>query len=686
MEDSHEGRKPNRLINESSPYLLQHAHNPVDWHPWGPRALQEASESDRPILLSVGYSACHWCHVMERESFEDPEIAELMNRLFVNVKVDREERPDVDSLYMNYVQMTTGSGGWPLTVFLTPDRVPFYGGTYFPPEDRFGRPGFSRVLQNVADAYRSRRDELNQMRPAIIERLSQASRFETPQTEIRRQLMDEAATHLSRQFDPRHGGFGSAPKFPSSMVLAFLLRYQHRSGSKSSLEMVAQTLDAMARGGMYDQLGGGFHRYSVDDRWLVPHFEKMLYDNALLSRLYLEAYQVTGNQSFRRVAEGILEYVQREMTGPSGGFYSAEDADSEGEEGKFYVWSLEEIQDALPADVAPLFCEFYGVSATGNFEGHNILHVPAPTDQFVQRHGMEESELDRMLAVARARLLELRAERIRPGLDDKVLASWNGWMLHAFAVGAWTLGRQDFLETAQRNARFLDEQMLREGRVFRAWKEGEARLNGYLEDYSAVAEGFLALYQVTGTDRWLKLARQLTEVVIERFWDSKQGDFYFTADDHEELLVRQKEHLDNATPSGNSNTCANLLRLAVLTGEKQYRELGQRMLERLGLASAQHPLAFGNWLQCLDFFIGPVAELAVLGEEAERRSLLEPLRRRFLPNRVLVQASQARADLPLLEGKPQPPSGAVAYVCRDNTCGPPAKSPEELAAQLEGLV
>ncbi len=674
---------PNRLSQETSPYLLQHAHNPVDWHPWGPEALEKARQLDRPILLSVGYSACHWCHVMERESFEDERIAALMNRHFVNVKVDREERPDVDSLYMNYVQMSTGSGGWPLTVFLTPGMVPFFGGTYFPPDDRLGRPGFPRVLESVAEAYQTKKEELERMTPSIVEQLSKAVRFETPASEVKVELLEEAAANLARNFDSRFGGFGGAPKFPSAMALSFLLRHHARSGAAPSLEMVEKSLRAMADGGMYDQLGGGFHRYSVDDQWLVPHFEKMLYDNALLARCYLEAFQATGDGYYRRVAEETLEYVRRDLTDPSGGFYSAEDADSEGEEGKFYVWSRSQIESLLPGEDAELFCESYGVSEGGNFEGHNILHRPVDEADLARRHSLEESQLRERLAGARRTLFEAREQRVRPGLDDKVLASWNGWMLSAFSLGALVLDRDDWREAAERNGRFLAESMMHEGRLHRTWKQGEARLAGYLEDYAAVGEGFLGLYELTGETRWLALARELAGTLLEQFRDPQRGDFYFTAADHEKLLVRQKEHMDNATPSGNSNACSLLLRLTAFTGNEEYRQVAGRMLEQMGLACSQHPLAFGNWLQCLDFYLGPVIEIAVLGPEPKRAELIEPVRERFLPRRVLVQGDAPDPDVPLLADKPDPGEEAAGYVCRDFTCGPPAHAAEELANQLE---
>ncbi len=678
--------KPNRLIHESSPYLLQHARNPVDWHPWDETALALAKREDRPILLSVGYSACHWCHVMERESFEDPEIAEAMNQRFVNIKVDREERPDIDAIYMNYVQMTTGSGGWPLTVFLTPSLVPFFGGTYFPPHDRYGRPGFKRVLESVHDAYRNRRDELERMSPQIVQRLRQAADFDVPEGETAASRLDEAQRNLADQFDRRHGGFGSAPKFPAAMALGFLLRHHRRSGSASSLEMAETSLRKMARGGVYDQLGGGFHRYSVDDVWLVPHFEKMLYDNALLARLYVQAYQATGKTEYRRVAEETLGYLRREMTDPEGGFYSAQDADSEGVEGKFYVWSLEEIEQALGAEEASLFAEYYGVTRHGNFEGENILHRPFELEAVAQSAGLDAPDLEDRLARSRQKLLQIRASRVKPGLDDKVLAAWNGMALAAFSEAAFALESHDFLESAVRNAEFLSRHMIREGRLHRTWKAGQARLNGYLEDYAAVAEGFLNLFEAGGGARWLAEAERLTAIQFELFHDPERGDFYFTPSDHERLLVRQKEHLDNATPSGNSVTCMNLLRLAELTGKAVYRERAERLLRLVAAAVPRHPLAFGYWLQAFDFCVGPVAEFVVVGPEEGRSALLAPLRKVYRPNKVVVQSEGPGAadapQIPLLEGKSAVDGRAAVYVCQDFACQPPCSDPAEFAARL----
>ena len=679
----------NRLIRTSSPYLQQHAHNPVDWHSWDEEALQAARDEDKAILLSIGYSACHWCHVMEHESFENEEIAGLMNEHFINIKVDREERPDLDAIYMNFVQMTTGSGGWPLTVFLTPDLVPFYGGTYFPPEDYYGRPGFKRLLQAMADTYKNRRPEIEKDREGIVQRLNQASQWGQGEAELKESSLDEAYSALLSQFDHHHGGFGEAPKFPAAMALSFLLRYQSRAEPKTVLSMVKLSLDEMAHGGIYDQLGGGFHRYSVDERWLVPHFEKMLYDNALLSRVYLEAYQVTGDPYYREIVEETLEWVGREMQDEAGGFYSAQDADSEGEEGKFYVWTPEEVEALLGKEEAQVLGDYFDVSSDGNFEGKNILHHRRELKSFSESLGISPEDLKQQLDSGRQKLFGQRETRIRPGLDDKVLAAWNGMMLTAFADAAFVLKDQNLLQTAVHNAEFLASEMLVEDRLLRSWKDGKAHLNAYLEDYAQVIEGWLAIYQSTGDAAWLEKAGQLMEQQLELFWDSEQNIFYFTSRDHEELLVRHREFMDNATPSGNSVSCLNLLKLAVLLGKPDYRDRAGRMLQQVARILPQYPSAFGYWLQAADFFFGPVVEIAAVGRPAQRNDLLQAVRDRFLPNKVVTMAEEVDLELgrkiPLLQGKTAGDSQATLYICENYSCREPATTSEAVKKLLHGL-
>ena len=672
----------NRLSQESSPYLLQHASNPVDWNPWGEEALAASRDQDKPILLSIGYSACHWCHVMEHESFENEEIARVMNDEFINIKVDREERPDLDAIYMNFVQMTTGSGGWPLTVFLTPDLVPFYGGTYFPPDDRYGRPGFKRLIEQIKEAYRLRRGEIEAGQAETIRKLQEASQWSIAEEVIQETVLDDAYNGCRRQFDSHHGGFGGAPKFPSAMVLAALLRYSMRRNNESALDMASLTLDEMARGGIYDQLGGGFHRYSVDERWLIPHFEKMLYDNALLARVYLEAHQFTGNPFYRTVVEETLDYVGREMRHPEGGFYSAQDADSEGEEGKFYAWTPHEIVEVLGEADAKIFNDYFDVTSTGNFEGSNVLHPRLELAVHARNVGVSPANLTDLLNQARRKLFQVRETRIKPGLDDKVLASWNGLMLTAFAEAAFTLDRPDYLEIAVSNAEFLSSQMVSGNHLFRTWKDGHAKLNGYLEDYALVVEGWIATYQATGDIRWLDDAAELTEAQIRLFWDSENRDFYFTPSDHERLLVRHKEYMDNATPSGNAVACFNLLRLAKILGKKDYNEKAEHMLGRVNRALSRHPLAFGYWLQALDFYLGPVRELALVGPRTEQEQLLPAIRERYLPNRVLARSETIDETLglkvPLLAGKVALEGRATAYVCQDYACQRPVTTRAEL--------
>ena len=680
----------NQLINETSPYLLQHAHNPVDWYPWGPEALERSRKEDKPILLSIGYSACHWCHVMEHESFENEDIAKMMNDNFVCIKVDREERPDLDSIYMNAVQMMTGHGGWPMTMFLTPDLKPFYGGTYYPPEDRRGMAGFPKVLTAIADSYKNRRPEILASADAITAELKKGDRFVASNELLTTEVLNSAFSALSGSFDQRHGGFGGAPKFPPSMTLMFLLRHHKRTNSAQALEMVETTLRKMAGGGMYDHLGGGFARYSVDARWLVPHFEKMLYDNALLTRIYLQAYQQTKNPLYRRIAEETLEYIIRDMTDRSGGFYSSEDADSEGEEGKFYVWTRSEVLDLLGADDGEVFCEFFDVTDEGNFEhGKSILNTPQTLEEFAADKEMSADALTRIINAGKRRLFNVREQRVRPGRDDKTLAAWNGLMLTAFAEAANILGRDDYREIAVRNAEFLTKELMRDGRLLRTYKAGQAKLNGYLEDYAYVIEGLLAVYEATFELRFFTRARELADTMIDQFWDEQDGGFYFTSSDHEELITRTKDYFDNATPSGNSVAAAALLKLAVLTQQHDYSNNAVTILRALRPAMSRYPSAFGYMLSALDFYLSEPKEIAIVGklDSHEVRSFAEEVYSRYLPNKVVAASEPgdeaAAAAIRLLIDRSSVGSTATAYVCRNYTCLAPATTAEELAARLD---
>jgi hypothetical protein len=688
-------RHENRLAGESSPYLLQHAHNPVDWYPWGTEAFERARREDRPVLLSVGYSACHWCHVMERESFENDDIATLMNRLFVNIKVDREERPDVDQIYMQAVQSMTGRGGWPMTVFLTPDGVPFYGGTYFPPVERHGMPAFPRLLQAVAEAYNSRRGEVVESGRQLLEQMSQSERLRRSASLLTEEILFAAYQQISQEFDEREGGVGQAPKFPQPMTWEFALRFWKRSGNPRALEMTRLTLQRMARGGMYDQLGGGFHRYSVDSHWLVPHFEKMLYDNGQLASLYLHGWLATGDQEYRRVTEETLDYVRREMTHPAGGFFSAQDADSEGEEGKFFVWSPDELRQALPdtAMVAAALA-YWGLHDGPNFEGHNILFVPRPPEEIARQLGISTERLAELIAGARDVLYARRQARVHPGLDDKVLASWNGLALSAFAEAGRALGRPDYVAAAVKNAEFLTTAMVRDGRLLRSWKDGgQARIHGYLEDYSMVGAALLTLYEATFDRRWLDESRRLAEQALSLFWDADKEVFFDTGTDHEALVIRPRNLFDNAVPSGSSVAIDWLLRLGVFSGEERYEAAALKALRPMADLMRRYPTGFSRYLAALDFHLGPVAEVAVVwpagAEPRSAQPLLDVVFGRYLPNRVVAGGAErapATAGLPLLADRPAVGGRPTAYVCRRYVCQVPVTAGEDLARQFEALV
>jgi uncharacterized protein YyaL (SSP411 family) len=686
-------RPANRLARETSPYLLQHAHNPVDWYPWGPEAFEKARREDKPILLSVGYSSCHWCHVMERESFENEEIAALMNRLFVNIKVDREERPDVDQIYMQAVQAMTGHGGWPMTVFLTPDGVPFYGGTYFPPVDRHGIPAFPRILEAVAEAYRTRRHEVLQSGRQLLEHIRQGERLRQSAGLLTPEILFAAYQGLSGEFDDQEGGLGRAPKFPQPMLWEFLLRFWRRTGNARALDMGRLTLTRMARGGIYDQLGGGFHRYSVDARWLVPHFEKMLYDNGQLAALYLHAWLATGDPEYRRVAEETLDYLLREMLHPAGGFYSATDADSEGVEGRFFVWSPEEVRSVLgEGEVSRAALAYWGLEDGPNFEGRSILWVPREPARVAERLGMSVERLATLVGEARRRLHEARDKRVHPGLDDKVLAGWNGLALAALAEAGRALGRADYVAAAVRNAEFLTTAMVDGGRLLRSWKDGQARIKGYLEDYAAVGLGLLAVYEATFDRRWLDVSRRLAEDALGLFWDAGQEMFFDTGTDQETLIVRPRNLFDNAVPSGSSLAIDWLLRLGVLFGEERYEALALKALRPMADLMGRYPSGFGRYLSALDFHLGPVAEVALVWPAADGKgaaALLEAVFSRYLPNRVVVGAAEGSPDasgLPLLAERGALGGRPTVYVCRRYVCRLPVTDPEALARQLEAGV
>ncbi len=674
----------NQLAGETSPYLLQHADNPVEWHPWNAESLALAQEADKPIFLSIGYAACHWCHVMAHESFEDEATAAIMNRDFINIKVDREERPDVDSIYMGAIQALNGQGGWPLSAFLTPEGKPFYGGTYYPPVPRYGMPSFRQVLESVAEAWQTRREEIEGSARGITEHLSGAPGLQGQGTRINEALFEEALGRIESQFDSAEGGFSGAPKFPPSMTIEFLLRMATERGDERALQMALHTLDKMAKSGMYDQVGGGFARYATDEKWLVPHFEKMLYDNALLARVYLHAYQVTGRPLYRRIVEETLDFVARELREEQGGFFSSYDADSEGVEGKFYVWQADEIR-ALLGENAALFMARYGVTEGGNWEGQNILHVVEEIAEPAARFGLDEGEVRQRLQAAKARLYEARAGRAWPGLDDKVLTAWNGLMMAAFAEAGRVLGRADYVQIAGENARFLYAHMRDgDGRLLRTWKAGAgAKLNGYLEDYAYLADGLLALYQTTFEEAWYAWAQTLTEQMLAHFRDTQNGGFFDTADDHEALLFRPKDIQDNATPSGNSMAVQSLLKLSLYSGEGGYWDAAEEALAGTSAYMARFPTGFANWLCAAAFALGEAREVAIVGEvgEAQTAELLGVVNGAYRPN-VIVAAGAGETAVPLLAERPQIAGKATAYVCRRFVCEKPVTDPESLRAQL----
>lgn len=708
---------PNRLAEETSPYLLQHQNNPVDWYPWGEEALARAKKEDKPIFLSIGYSACHWCHVMEHESFENEEIAKFLNEHFVCIKVDREERPDLDQIYMNAVQMLTGRGGWPMSVFLTPELEPFFGGTYWPPTSSRGMPGFNQVIAGVHDAWTTRRDKVTETAATLTAHLHDASQPQGEGVALEAALLRQAGAQLERSFDPTHGGFGGAPKFPHSMDLQVLLRLWKRSddqgkgGRDAWLDMVRLTLDKMAAGGMYDHLGGGFHRYSVDARWLVPHFEKMLYDNALLAKAYLEAFLVSGDANYERVVRETLDYVLRDMTDERGGFYSTEDADSppfagagaahpgngggENEEGLFYTWTPGEVNALLEDEASETFSRVYEVTSDGNFEGRSILNLPKTIAQQAKLLGREEAELRQELAAAREKLFAAREKRPRPGLDDKVLVNWNGLMIDALAQASAALGESRYLDAARKAADFiLNEMRSEEGKLLHSWRAGGAKLDAYLDDYTALANALISLYEATLTtspeERYLDEAAKLLDTVLAKFAvDDQDGDiggFYFTADDHEKLITRNRDLTDNATPGGNSLAATALLRLGKLTGNAKYLDAAHRTLTAASPLIERIPAAMGQMLLALDYWLGPTPELVLVGDDG---AMAADIHRQFLASRVMASRLDDGANSALLEstfaGKQAVDDQPTLYVCENHACKKPIIGAEAIRAALTEL-
>ncbi|UCF42989.1 MAG: thioredoxin domain-containing protein [Planctomycetota bacterium] len=687
-----EQKPTNRLINESSPYLLQHAHNPVDWYPWGNEAFERAKKEDKPIFLSIGYSTCHWCHVMEHESFENEQIAKIMNEHFVNIKVDREQRPDVDKIYMSAVQLMTGSGGWPLSVFLTPDGKPFYGGTYFPPNDMFGRPGFERLLLGIADAWNNRRAELVDSAGKLGDFLA-SSALPTEKEDLSVEMLEGGFNYLRNTFDARYGGFGSAPKFPQPTNLSFLLYYWQRTGAEQALQMVEKTLDAMAKGGMYDHIGGGFHRYSTDGRWLVPHFEKMLYDQALISKAYLQAYQATTKKEYARIAEEIFDYVLRDMTDAKGGFYSAEDADSEGKEGTFYLWKPKEIESILDTDQAEIFSAYYGVTEQGNFEeGKTILNITSSVEQLVEKVQKDEVMTENILAEASSKVFNERQKRIRPHRDDKVITGWNGLMISSLAYGRAVLQEQEYTKAAGRAAQFILSTLHKNGRLMRYYRNGRVVGLGFLDDYAFMIMGLVDLYEATFNAEWLIHAKKLADEMIQLFGDEEHGGFYLTGTDGEKLIARTKPDSDGAIASGNSVAALALLRLGRITTNQQYTEQATKTLEAFSQQLEQSPGYSSVMLMALNFWLGPTQEIVIAGgtNAEDTKQMLGLVRGKLLPNAVVLfhgidQAGKTIENIvPFLKGQVAIDGKATAYVCENYVCNQPVTTIKGLNKMLAG--
>ena len=692
--------KPNRLINEKSPYLLQHANNPVDWYPWGEEAFEKARKENKPIFLSIGYSTCHWCHVMERESFEDPEVANLMNEVFVSIKVDREERPDIDSIYMTVCQMMTGSGGWPLTIIMTPDKKPFFAGTYFPKDSRFGRIGMTQLVPRIKEIWTTKRDEIVNSANKITSALQQATK-ETHGEKLDESTFRVAYNQLAERFDTVHGGFGRAPKFPTPHNLLFLLRYWKRAGNEEALEIVEKTLQAMRLGGIYDHVGFGFHRYSTDAEWFLPHFEKMLYDQALLAMAYIEAYQATGNEEYEETAREIFTYVLRDMTSPQGGFYSAEDADSEGEEGKFYLWKEEEIRNVLGKEEADLIRDVFNVEKGGNFSeeatgrgaGGNILHLKKSIPAIASQLKISEQELEKRLDAAREKLFSFREKRIHPYKDDKILTDWNGLMITALAKGGQVFNELKYAEAAKRAADFILKNLRKpDGRLLHRYRDGQAAVQAHVDDYAFLIWGLLELYETSFDINYLKTAIDLNRDLITHFWDDISGGFYFTADDGENLLLRNKEIYDGAIPSGNSVSMLNLLRLDRITANSDFEEKAEKIGSAFSKTIKQFPAAHTELMVALDFGVGPSYEVVIVGDSQadDTKAMIKAIRRQFVPNKVVLlrQTEKEEPDIIRiaeftksqlsLNGK------ATAYVCLNYVCKLPTADISKMIELLSG--
>lgn len=674
----------NKLIHETSPYLLQHAHNPVNWYPWGEDALNLASEQDKPIFLSIGYAACHWCHVMEKESFENEDIAHILNEHFISIKVDREERPDIDDIYMSAVQLMTQHGGWPLSVWLTPDLKPFFGGTYFPPEDRWGRMGFGNVLNRVRELWDDKRDEIINSAAEITTHLHSINEVKSSQFDISRKIWEQAFIGAESNFDSQYGGFGNAPKFPQPTELSFLMRYSFHTKNKNALKMAEDTLCAMMHGGIHDQLGGGFHRYSTDRRWLVPHFEKMLYDNALLAIAFLEACQITGEPQYTGAASGILDYVLREMAAPEGGYYSSQDADSEGIEGRYFVWTKQEIDSLLDENLTSLFCDIYSVSEEGNWEGVNILYKRRSLDVAAHEHNILPEELHAQLDQAKDILFKERQRRVPPATDDKILTAWNSLMISAMCKGYQVLGDEKYLASAEKSMKFILHNLLEKDRLRRSYRAGRARFDGYLSDYAFLTAALLDLYETTFEWDYLFQAFYVHEKMMANFWDEEEQEFYFTAHNHEKLLLRTRKFNDGAIPAGNSVAIENLLRFSELTGHEEYRNMAANAIKPAAEQLSRFPFACSALISSFDFLWGKNLQIVIAGEKnaEQTQQMQKHVLQKFLPNKILLYADSkeiqdVHISQSLIEGKQAQNGQSLIYVCENYTCQQPFSTIEE---------
>ena len=671
--------QPNKLAEETSPYLLQHAYNPVQWYSWNKEALERALRENKPIFLSVGYSACHWCHVMAHESFENEEIAKVMNENFINIKVDREERPDIDDIYQKVCQLTTGSGGWPLSVFLTPDQRPFYVGTYFPPLDGYGRPGFGSLVRQLAQAWKEKPNDVDQAATNFLNTLQKIESV-SPPSKLERSVLDEAAVNLLSLGDPTNGGFGQAPKFPNAANLSFMLRYSKFSGISRFQEFVFKTLTKMASGGIYDHLGGGFHRYSTDSRWLVPHFEKMLYDNALLPLVYVEAYQITKDEKYLEVVRDTLLYVLREMTSAEGGFYSAQDADSEGEEGKYYVWKKNEIQEILGKDTE-IFSLYYDVTQGGNFEGKTILNNSVNLSSLAFQFGKTESEIKKILKLACDKLLEVRTKRVAPSRDEKILTSWNALMISAFVKGYRISDEQDFLTAAENCIKFIEEKLTKNNELLHTYKDGQSKLRAYLDDYAYFVNALLDFFEVRPLKKYLDLAVYYANYLLQHFWDEDSKNFFFTADNHEKLIIRTKNLYDLSLPSGNSVAAGTMLRLYHMTQEQKYLNTAVKITESLGTMAAENPFGFGQLLNVIFMYLQKPLEITIINQI--NKEIKNYLTKKFIPESILVSIFEKEEldvlqKLPFFSGKDYDNTKTRVYVCKDFTCSLPLDSLAEI--------